>query len=324
MKRSKIVLLLAAVLVAVMVLSSCSIGTAKLVDILDGSRYKDEQPSLTTATKLETLYDANVMGSGGTGVFMLFSTEDDDGYDTYSILNVVTGNIIWTGTETEATSYGINFYSTDNARYDVQYVRITTRTYALDDEGHRDYSKMPTISKSLRAADGTEFATTTRDVEPTAEWDLIRFDNKCYRTTKDGAITYAFDYSDLATMPNIVVETADYYYAVTGQAATVVTLDKSFNIVSYYTAPSYAAMGAARYVALDNGKVLAQYSVREDTYGDDYDYLDANANKYSLHTVILEASGKTKEIKCNYQIGAAAYADEQTKQNAGMSDSVVA
>ena len=318
MKRSKIVLLVTLALAAIMVLSSCGAGSAKkFADLLDGSRYKDPNPSMTTSTKVAALQDAVVNDQSGD--LVVLTKENADGFDTYMLFNMKTGTVVYSVTESAAVDVNINLANTDN--YGVDYAVVILTTWVLD--GDNNHTNEYSYVVSLRDAAGTEFATATRMTGlPETRWDLLRFEGKCYRVDKEGKFTLVGDYSDFAPLPNIVAETEKYYYAI--NAGTVIVYDKALAIVSYYNMPTYANVAASQAFALDAEKVLLQYTVEEDPFTDDYDiYNPVNDSKQTLHTFVLSANGKAKEIRCDYEIFDGGILDDEARDQSGLKDSFV-
>ena len=317
MRKSKIVLLLALALAAIMVLSSCGAGASKFADILDGSRYKGDTPSWTAAAKVDALQDAAVVDQSGN--LVVLTKENADGFDTYMIFNMKTGTVVYNATESAAVDVDIDLCTTDN--YDADYAVVVLTTWVLDSENHHTNAYSYVVS--LRDAAGTEFATATRMTAlPEVEWDLLRFEGKCYRVSKEGTFTLVGDYSEFAPLPNIAAETEKYYYAINAATGTVIVYDKSLAIVSYYNMPTYANVAASQAFALDAEKVFVQYTVEEDPYTDDYDIYDPATNsKSTLHTFVLNPDGKVKEIRCDYVIADGGVLNDEQRDWSGLSDS---
>ena len=85
--------------------------------------------------------------------------------------------------------------------------------------------------------------------------------------------------------------------------------DKQMKVVSSYIFPDYAEMIGSGLLSED--KLVCQYKVLADQYGDKYDLLE-DGKKYDLHTVIFDIKkGNAKEIQSDYIIeGVYALSDE--------------
>ena len=103
MKKTRIISLMALLLVGVMLFSSCgAAGTIKLKSCLDGSLYVDQYPPYATATEIADLKDTYLESDYGD--LMLFWTEvevDGEEYDKYIVYNAKIGTVVFTVTDTE-------------------------------------------------------------------------------------------------------------------------------------------------------------------------------------------------------------------------------
>ena len=95
MKKSKIIILSAALLVAVMVLSSCSLpiqipfGAIDMAQLIDKTQYVDDNVIYTSVEEIEDLEKATFVSSSGN--LALFATEDKKGNTEYIVYNYATG-----------------------------------------------------------------------------------------------------------------------------------------------------------------------------------------------------------------------------------------
>lgn len=126
------------------------------------------------------------------------------------------------------------------------------------------------------------------------------FDDVLYSTnTLDGSILKIADVPEYMTLPYVTDESENYYYYI-GQS-DVKIYDKQFKLVSEWAYPSFATFKYGINL-LNNGNIVAQYSVRLPEDAAEYDVL-SNGNKYDLVTVIVSpADASEKELNADFII----------------------
>lgn len=331
MTKTKITILTAILLVAVMLLSSCSIGgSLKLKDTLDGSLYK-EPAVATTATLIPELQGADVMYAGDTLIyFAIDTTEGKISFDLtpiyrHFVYNLEKGEIVFEEVDTDTVAYSIsigNSYALDERIS--SFFKVSKTTYK-DEEVGPDY-EISSISTAIYNIDGSLIASAERDCSVTSNYDLLHFDGKCYRLGDDGRYSYAFDYSALASLPYIIHSTDKFYFgvpsgALTGSSLKLCSYDKQLNITSTYSLPSYIEAEAG--ALLENGKLLVQGTVELDALTEKYDIYE-DGTKYDLLTIIVDLEkGESKEIDFEYVIDNITPITDSEREYAGIKDSVV-
>lgn len=310
MKKLRILSLFAILLCVAMLFAACgkdakTLTVKKAFDELKAEA--NPTPRLTAANKLEvtgTYVDDD-------GDLVLFSGTEG-GYDKYTVYNVAKNSVVGTYTETETVAYNVDLYADDDPGYDLSYYVVQTAT--------TDAAGKTTYKTALYAADGTKVAEVDKqNVALSLTFDLIRFDEKCYRISENGAIAEAFAWGEFAgNLPNIFAATEKYYYARLTTGTGFIVLDKSLQTVSSYVFASYAQN--AVYGVLNNGDVWLQYQEKLPADAEKYDLVVEEtgvANKYNLFQQVFDAKkGTVKDAKTEYLIQALVARDVAPEQDA--------
>lgn len=301
--KKRLIVLVALMLCVVTVLASCA-SSMKLEKVVGDGTYNDENPALTTATKLDVKGEVDDV----TGDLVIFEDVDDDNLKTITVYNLATGATVYTAADAGKPLVGENYTL---VRYQVQaneawgttlIVSIKVTTTVTYTDGDMD-SDTVTDCK-LMTATGTEVVSITdaKASQMSSGWfelDLFCIDGKVYRIADDGSVAYAFDWSALRGRPNIEAKIGEFY---AGEAYddAIAIYDASLNLVATYEAPSYA--DEPDFYLLSNGNMLIQYAVLQDQMAEDYDYIDYD-DKYNLYSFLLDAEkGKVKEIDLDYLV----------------------
>ena len=328
MTKTRITILTAILLVAVMLLSACSAGsTFKLKDSLDGSLY-EETAVTATATLIPELQDANLVTHENTLLYFVTYVSTgaviDKSPQRHIVYNLETGAVVFDELESDTVEYSVTLrssYMLDENEGSFIYVQKTT--YAA--EGNSINYDDPAISTAIYNTDGSQIASAERDCGVTTSYDLIHFDGKCYRLGDDGKYAYAFDRSSLASFPYIVYSTEELYLSVTASTTSsyitkLCIYDKQLNLLSTYTFPSYMEMGSG--AILENGNFLLQGTVELDALAEDYDVY-ADETKYDLVTFIIDLEkGESKEIDFEYTIEEFLSVTDEDREYAGLKGSI--
>ncbi len=265
----------------------------------DGMYLKlDNQSTVTSITALNDLKGFSSISKAGD--LVLFSKADSAGYNTYKILNLKSGTIILTVSDTAETTHTINIKKNYFWAQKISNLKFTTSVYDING------GLVKTVLDKTVATNVTDYAT-----------DLIKIEEEYYRIGENGVISFAFDV-DFKTMPSdssfIGSVFGGYYSVVSGNR--IFSYDKNFELKYYYTKPSYATQITSEPIMFDNGNYLIQYRVMVDETSDDFHYVQ-NGNKYKLITHFVNVAKKTvEEIFCEYVLNAEYY----TKGNVKNSD----
>ena len=303
--KKKLLVLVAMLLCVVTVLASCT-SSMKFEKVVGDGTYNDENPTLTTAAKLDLkgIVDVDeheiLNAKGDLIVFVDYNVETE--LSTYTVYNLATNATVWTGTESKTesgeNSTSVSYHVELMEQWDTVLVAISTATitHTADDMDYAfDYKLLTSVGAEIvNVTDAQDKAMS----EPWFVEDLFCFDGKVYRIADDGTVAHAFDWNELRGAPDEDIEKVGEFYLEWVDMGIVI-YDASLNLVTTYYVPSYVGESAEA-ACLSNGNVLIQYSVAQDIMAEDYDYL-AGMTKYNLCTLLLNAeSGKLKELKADW------------------------
>lgn len=295
MKKTKILILISAVLVVATLLCSCGgLSAANPKKVLTG-KY-DGAKLLTNATEVN-LEKADFYTRSGK--FVILGV--DDTHEKGIIYNLESNNTVFSYTDTDTTElYDTDFFETD--LYDLGLFTVVIRTIAEDSADDKYVTTLyDETGKQIATAD-------SGDAEVSTALDLFTFNGKCYRVAADKTYTELTAWNELIgedVLDSLDEKTENYYYnhvypGNNPSAETSITVyDNNLNYISSYRFPAYATGMFAG--VLKDGKLLIQYSEKLPYTTEKYSYLDDEANKYNLVTLIFDAKkGKTSEIKSEY------------------------
>lgn len=320
MKKTKLLILISALLVVATVLCSCGgLKTAKPDKILSGN-YENTDKLLTAAAEID-LEKMDIVRTSGKFVEL----RDYNSPTKWAVYNLEKNAKVYTYTETETTKVvGVEFYETD--LYGVGMFTVTIRTTEENTNNKYTTTLYDEAGNPVTSADEA-------NVEVHTSLDLLTFNGKCYRVASDKGYTELSNWNDLAgsqVLESLREATKTYYYAYQSNGSSggtsVTVYDKRLNYVSSYLFPSYADVTCVG--VLKDGKMLIQYSQKLPDTAEKYDYLDADAAKYQLVTEIFDAkSGKTSALKTEYVFlytSCRDLLDDEENTFAGFSDKVKA
>lgn len=318
MKKSKIIVLVAALLTAVFVLTSCGASTIALVDCLaPNATMADESVTYSGAAVVADLADMTYRNANGSLVYFTKSIENTEGvsYTKHVVYNMAAGAVVFTATNTKTSSYTITLYSDENRSISetFYYFTVAKSTWKLDED---DDSYGNVTDKALYDAKGNKVTDYTGSVS--FQWvnDLCYFNGACYTVDEDGVFTKKFDWSPLAKLPEIDAKAGDYYYEYRDNGVYV--YDAELKYVAGYLLPAYEDAELTAMTVLENGKVLVQYFYVTDMLAEDYTFMIEEGVKCILVTGLLNVEkGKFSEIDCAYMFNSlsntANYAEEMAE-----------
>lgn len=298
MKKFKILSLVAIALVAVMLLSSCGAGSVGIKKLLDpDAETTDNTTVLNGSYLIDDLTGAEFEEQVGDIAY--FTVDSDVGgagvFTKHVLYNVEYGSFIYASTELKTKDVTIDVNETANG---VGYFTVTTHTWQLDEKDVKKVGSDNYITE-LFTGNGIELAETNRDEEAYCLYDIVYFNGACYRTDDNGGLSYAFDYSPLAAIPEIDSKYYDRYYEVNEYLLSV--YDENLALVSTYYFPTY--IENRTYTVLENGNVWLQYSYLADQYSDEFDVMDESGEKYIIETKIIDVKkGTEKDVDTDYLV----------------------
>ncbi len=315
MKQAKVFSLLAVLLVAAMLLSSCGLfgaGEIKLKKLLNDDATVEAFPVPTVATELPDFTDMTLDESDGA----LYHFTRVSGSNTlHKVLNLETGNTV---------------LSLEGSRMLTYAVSLGTVTYGnsiWNTEGYIWVLKSETINgliyKTTYLYDelGTLVAEISGEVTASAYEGLLKFGNAFYRVSEN-SIKKIRDLSPLAKHPEPEVQIGDRYYEIEelNDGVRVTVYDEMLDPVSTYKTPASAKDPV--YTVLGNGDLLLQYLLYLPEGSEDYTALLEDGGELlpvELVTVIVNSkNGKAKEIDCDYYLMLMSYLPEDEVTELGL------
>lgn len=297
MKKTKLLILISAVLVLATLLCSCGgLKEAKPNKVLTG-KYEDETKLLNSANEVD-FGKAEMVNNSGKFVYLI----DNSGENTkWIVYNLESGTTVYTYTATETTlQTAADFYMTEEPEVGLFAVTIRTK---------KDLDSTPTYVTELYDEKGTKIATANgAGAEISAQLNLFLFDGKCYRVAADKTIAEITTWNDLTgekLLENLIDMSENYYYArISASSSTgdsIVMYHPDLTYATAYTFPSYAEDTTCGVLA--DGRLFLQYSVKQPDDAQKYDYLTANAEKYNLVTEVFDVKKeKATSLKMDYKV----------------------
>lgn len=328
MKKMKWVALVALTLAAVMALSSCALFGGKKGDVTkmldEDVTYVDNTVLYANASKVDAL-TGKYVGYAGYPSYLVYFTDtvEKNGipYTQHTVYNLKTNTAVYTvdDTATSRAKVTLDYTYVDGERY--AFFLITTASWNVDGDG--DMVGRYTIRTELYDSTGTRVAGVSapnafylddfdedKIPQPTLDEDLLYFNGIYYRFGEDGKLNRAFEYSQLADLPNLVDHNAEYYVAYEEDGCRVVFYDRDLKEVAAYQLPTFEVEDII-FALMRNGKLLVQYYYELPADAKKYDFVEEKSfengyselRKYDLVTLVVDAkNGKAKEVKCDYLV----------------------
>lgn len=295
-------------LCVVMMLSSCSLFTAKLSfqKIVKKDATPEEKTILTSAEKLDL--HGSIDDERSLNDLVVFY-EDILNSKKTTVYNLAKGEIICSAYDNKDVKYTVNLKEVE-----VGLDESVTVLFVYE-KGTKDTYNITVLSES-----GSEIVAlsdvnkSTFDANVWVKSDLLCVQDKIYRLSEDGSASEVGDWNGLRKQPINLQKAGDYYVTVSSPYSVTI-YDSGLNVTAVYNTPIYdLSANIYGYSAnpLSNGNVIVQYTVRQDTMAEKYDFL-VNGTKYNLYTVLVKAeNGKTKKLDMDYLFmnsGSIAYGD---------------
>ncbi len=285
MKKTKLCLMLATVLMLAMLLTSCG-GTVSSVEKflnVDYDTSSDVLDEFTAATELTGYSLAEINDE-----FAIFTKVKDETI-TYKIVSMRTGKVVQSIAETKTVC---TFALSNNAP-----VVFVTKVKTLDTDIETTYLVYDATGALVASSE-------VCNVAPTMFADLVVYNSVAYSVDeKTGALTKKTTIPEYIALGDCDYWNDDYYYVEDNRQLTV--YDQSLNVVSTWMAPSYAT-GLSAFL-LNDGNVLIQYTYELNSAEKKFDFyentVEGNTEKYDLVSLIFDAKkGETKELELDYVV----------------------
>ncbi|MBE6549369.1 MAG: hypothetical protein E7670_02970 [Ruminococcaceae bacterium] len=296
MKKTKLLLLIAALLVFVTMLNAC--GTISSVNKFLNKDYNPLEDVYKSESAVSELTGYKVLNSNES--FVIFYSDASE-ILSYKIFSLEANRIIATFTTTDS------LYTFD--LYDTAPLLLVAQTAKQEDSSAEDIvngiDAVIDVTYTAYDANG-EILKTFEKYKPEAPvrltFDTCIFDYAAYTIEENGALSKTVDVPEYVALDSIVDWNDDYYYAQNGD--TVAVFDHSFNLVSTYVAPSYYE--DVSIAILNNGNIFAQYMYEVDEDERKYDLSiseNGHTGKYDLVSMIINAkNGKATKVNLDYVV----------------------
>lgn len=320
LKKSKLIVLAAALLCLCMVFGACgSVKATKPSKVLTDTYHDDSARILSSATSVDLKQLASISSS-----YQFAYDKDTTGdYPVLIVYNMESNTTVYTSTDTDTTTSVVqSTYRTDY--YDLGLFVIRTDT-VTDGVTRCEYTLYDEAGTKIASTDG-------KSGGYTSVWlsmDLFLFNDVVYRVAADKTYAEACRLSDLnmETMLDVMYglyEMTENYYYIIGSGEFYV-YDKSLNLVAHERLPEYAA--SSQIFILDDGVLLMQYTIAQPDDAEDYDLYSAGQKLELVTELYTVKNQKTKTVKSDYYFtSVSANATDMEKDTFGnaLSDDVVA
>lgn len=294
MKKAKLLLVIAALLVCVTVLNAC--GTISSVNKFLNKDYDPLEEVYKSSGSLSELTGYDVLKANDS--FVIFHSQTAESV-SYKVFSLTANKIIATFAATDSlfsfelyTAAPILMVTKTAKQQNASVADIVDGVDAVVDVVYTAYDATGEILKTIEKY---------QPEPPTrVTYNTCIFDYAAYTINEDGSLSKTVDIPEYVELKNIVAANDDYYYSSKGDVIAV--YDHAFNIVSTYVAPSYyeeVSVGV-----LNNGNIFAQYMYEVDEDERKYDISiceDGITAKYDLVSLIINAkNGKANEVNLDY------------------------
>ncbi len=292
MKKTKIVSLLLAAVMILAVLTACGASNVKSASSFKdfyNSKYIPEDELYNKATELSELDGFDITASNDE--LVLFESTGDGIASTYKIYSYEAGGVVKTLTSSATTTYSIELCGNLPAFF-VTRTKLTTDIDSV-------------ITYVLCSGKGKEIASSEDNVgTPVALDDTLIYNSEIFTLDEEGNFVKGEEtIPETLSAVDFDIYTDKYLYDF--NTTTVSVYDRAFKPVSHWIAPS-AAQSMTTFL-LDNGNILAQYSIILDPDTTEYDYYETDENgkvtKYDLVTLVINAkNGEAQNVDVQFVI----------------------
>ena len=298
MKKTKLLLLVAALLVFVTMFNAC--GSMASVKSFLNEEYDPSNELFTSESAIAELTDYTLTDQSNDN-FAIFASETPETI-SYKVFSFKANAVIATLADTASL---FTFELFDEVPL-LLVAKVAKPAVPVEDD-----SSSVEIDVTYTAYDAQgENLKTFEKYKPNAPklvtFNSCIFDYAAYTIGNDGSLSKTVDIPEYVILnDSFLAFNDDYYYAYDDSAVYV--YDHSFNIVSSYIAPSYYKNLSTS--VLNNGDILAQYVYEVDEDERKYDLSFCNGEyeigdgKFNLVSLIITAkNGKAKEVNLDYVV----------------------
>lgn len=292
MKKAKLLLAVAALLICVTLLNAC--GTISSVNKYLNKDYSPLEEIYKSESSLSELTGYKILKSNDS--FVIFNSENA-GAVSYKVFSMKANRIIATFADTESL-FTFDIY--DNVP-----ILLVSKSANNLDSSVADIVDGLVIDVTYTAYDANgEVLKTVEKYKPEApeliNYNTCIFDYAAYTINQDGSLLKTVDVPEYIFIDDLMDSNDDYYY--TNANGILAVYDHTFNVVSTYVAPSYYE--EVSLFVLNNGNIFAQYAYEVDEDERKYDLSvceNGKTLKYDLVSLIINAkTGKTTQVHLDY------------------------
>lgn len=302
MKKSKIIMCVSMLLLFAVLLSSC--GSTKVMPIRNLTKvlnpdYEIDVEPYTFAEEITELKGYTVYGRASDSDDFVVFTKGEAPSITYKVFSYRSNSVILEFTTSKDTVYSFGFLRGKP-------VIIVKKTVTEESDNLLD--PIPKITNTYTLYDATAQAVATSETEsmPRTVDDYIVFEDVVYTADDDGKLSKEFDLPEYMDIKNFCGYNDKYFY--TSNLIGISVYDREFKRVSAWSLPNYGDESVENLDLhfLDNGDMIAQYTVILDEDADDYDIIEVKngvTKKLDLVSVLISAkNGRAKDIDLDYII----------------------
>ncbi len=305
MKRSRIVLIVTALVLSAILLTSCTGGkTAVMENVSEvlNVGYDLSSKPYATGSEITALEGAVSVPVAESDEFVVFEMYDDEDFTEirYKVLSLRDNSIKLEFTADETTSFSFNAIS------GAPVLLVTKTVISESDEFEFDID----VNDFYYLYDVAGQLVDSWETEPEINWiaDLFVCDDVAYKIEEStGKLVKEIEIPEYMNIEILFDYNDTYFYGVS-MNDVVYVYDRSFKRVSSWSVPSFGddSISDLNFYILNNGDMLVQYYVTLDEDATKYDLSiveDGETIKANLvSNLILAATGESKELKLDYVI----------------------
>ena len=339
MKKSRIVWLIAALLVLATCLTSCGVSTISNVGKYLNKNYDLTPDMVEDTASLDDLKGYTLVPNEGGDEFLLFTNTAEPNalgqvFTSYKVFGLSEGKIIvdvsanlaktWVDIDFLDQSLVVSKITVDDealakavtdgevtAEISAAVLALVTDPSTLETVlKDKVAKKYVTVSYTLYDVTGKEVAVSDEKNDARDFGDLVIFNYKAYETNKEtGELTEKMDVPEYMELDTCHGYNDTYFYVFDNSSSYKITVyDRSLNVVSVWYMPDYGdeSFEVVSLKILNNGDMLFQYYLVQDEDAKKFDYTFVNDGvtmKVDLITKLISVkNGDAKDLDVNYVI----------------------
>ena len=287
MKTLKLISLILAIVIIGAALSSC--GILNMFFSLENVYNKDYNPIEAPFTTSENLsLKPGSVFVDGNSYFAVFK-DAEAGYNVYSF---ATNSFVYSAYSSPTRGYEIDIFNNIPA-FVVKEMTLSADTSTIIDVDPKctmyDINGNSVVSYNEKVEDPVKIA------------DMYIYNYVAYTEAEDGTLSEKMNVPEYLMINGMTKYNDKYIYSINDEGVVVYSLN--FEVVSFWNAPGY--VDDIEFFVLNNGDILAQYTVLLDSMEEKYDFMHeaelGSMNKYDLVSLVIKAkSGNDRKVNLDY------------------------